>query len=62
MIKARREHEERENRLEIRLKRTSDLMRGLIPKFSDDATKVPDYFDSIQRLFTLYNVSDDLKI
>jgi len=49
-----RSEEERKNRLEVRLKRTSELMRGLISKFPDDALKIPDYFDSTQRLFTLF--------
>jgi len=60
--RARQEHNDRENKLEVRLKRMSDLMRGLIPKFPDDLTKIPDYLNSIQRLFTLYSVSNDLKI
>jgi len=47
-----------ENKLEVRLKRMSDLMRGLIPKFPVDPTKIPDYFDSIQRKFTDYGTDE----
>ena len=61
----RRERQSREDnkKMDIRLKRANDVMRGVLYHMNTlDAAEIPVYFESIERLFEMNKIDEDLRV
>jgi len=53
---------ERNNELSDRIKKATDITRSLLIPFPQDPSKIPSYFDSLERIFELYEIRNDIWI